>query len=190
MPLSTGFRCTPTPRCPRIGVISWSACCGTRRRGAWRWSVLRKMPMGTSYTHAPSRGLTAPPASHSRHWHSWRSWQRSSPCRASIWCAMRDVWRHRASFGTRLFRHRANRGWTRRRRRRVPLPGTGQCSWGACLRWIWPPVPCADCCLLSIITSITQESVITRLLRHCKPAAVPPPLAPARARQATFDWVA
>ena len=50
--------------------------------------------------------------------------------------------------------------------------------------------PLCHHCLLSIITSITQESVITRLLRHCKPASVPPPLAPARARQATFDWVA
>jgi hypothetical protein len=35
-----------------------------------------------------------------------------------------------------------------------------------------------------------QESVITRLLRHCKLASVPPPRAPARVRQATFAWVA
>jgi len=37
---------------------------------------------------------------------------------------------------------------------------------------------------------MTQESVITRILRHLKLASVPPPIAPARVRQATFDWVA
>ena len=30
---------------------------------------------------------------------------------------------------------------------------------------------------------------MTRILRHCKLASVPPPSAPARLRQATFDWV-
>ncbi|HSX80823.1 MAG TPA: hypothetical protein VLQ80_19915 [Candidatus Saccharimonadia bacterium] len=43
---------------------------------------------------------------------------------------------------------------------------------------------------LRIIVAITQEAVMTRLLRHCKLASVPPPIAPARLRQATFDWVA
>jgi hypothetical protein len=43
---------------------------------------------------------------------------------------------------------------------------------------------------LRIIAVITQESVITRILRHLKLAAVPPPIAPARSRQATFDWIA
>jgi hypothetical protein len=50
--------------------------------------------------------------------------------------------------------------------------------------------PLCRCGLLRIIAAITQESVITRILRHCKLASVPPPIAPARARQATFDWVA
>src|SRR5215471_16022364 len=42
---------------------------------------------------------------------------------------------------------------------------------------------------LRIIAVITQESVITRILRHLQLASVPPPLAPARARQelCTFD---
>ena len=31
---------------------------------------------------------------------------------------------------------------------------------------------------------------ITRIRRHLQRTAVPPPLAPARARQDTFDWVA
>ncbi len=43
---------------------------------------------------------------------------------------------------------------------------------------------------LRIIAAITQESVITRILRHLKLASVPPPIGPARVRQATFDWVA
>ena len=51
-------------------------------------------------------------------------------------------------------------------------------------------LPLCRCGSLRIIAAITQESVITRILRHCKLASVPPPIAPARARQATFDWVA
>ena len=43
---------------------------------------------------------------------------------------------------------------------------------------------------LRIIAAITQEAVMTRILRHCTLASVPPPIAPARLRQATFDWVA
>jgi hypothetical protein len=43
---------------------------------------------------------------------------------------------------------------------------------------------------LRIIATITQESVITRILRHLKLASVPPPIAPARSRQERFDWVA
>src|SRR6266566_2647099 len=48
--------------------------------------------------------------------------------------------------------------------------------------------PFCRCGSLRIIAAITQESVITRILRHCKLASVPPPIAPARSRQATFDW--
>jgi hypothetical protein len=43
---------------------------------------------------------------------------------------------------------------------------------------------------LRIIATITQEAVITRILPHLKLAAVPPPIAAARSRQETFDWVA
>jgi len=43
---------------------------------------------------------------------------------------------------------------------------------------------------LRIIAALTQASVITRILRHLTLASVPPPIAPARSRQATFDWVA
>ncbi len=43
---------------------------------------------------------------------------------------------------------------------------------------------------LRIIAVITQGEVISKILRHLKRAADPPPIAPARARQATCDWVA
>ncbi len=43
---------------------------------------------------------------------------------------------------------------------------------------------------LRIIAAITQAEVIRKMLRHLRLAADPPPMAPARARQATFDWVA
>ena len=42
---------------------------------------------------------------------------------------------------------------------------------------------------LQILVAITQAEVIRKMLRHLKRAADPPPIAPARARQATFDWV-
>jgi hypothetical protein len=43
---------------------------------------------------------------------------------------------------------------------------------------------------LRLIAVITQGEVIRKILRHLKLAADPPPIAPARARQAPFDWVA
>src|SRR4029453_4235679 len=43
---------------------------------------------------------------------------------------------------------------------------------------------------LRLIAVITQGTVIRKILRHLKLAADPPPIAPARARQAHCDWVA
>ena len=43
---------------------------------------------------------------------------------------------------------------------------------------------------LRIIAVITQGEVIRKILRHLKRAADPPPIAPARTRQAPVDWVA
>jgi hypothetical protein len=50
--------------------------------------------------------------------------------------------------------------------------------------------PCPFCHrgALRIIAAITQESVITRILRHLKLASVPPPIAPARLRQEIFAF--
>jgi hypothetical protein len=44
--------------------------------------------------------------------------------------------------------------------------------------------------VLRTIATITQGEVISKILRHLKRAADPSPIAPARARQAMFDWVA
>ena len=41
---------------------------------------------------------------------------------------------------------------------------------------------------LRIIAAITQESVITRILRHLQLASVPPPIAPALCRQERFAF--
>jgi hypothetical protein len=43
---------------------------------------------------------------------------------------------------------------------------------------------------LRMIAAITQAEVLRKILHHLKLAADPPPIAPARARQETFDWVA
>ena len=43
---------------------------------------------------------------------------------------------------------------------------------------------------LRLIAVITQGEVIRKILRHLKRSADPPPIAPARARQAPCDWVA
>jgi hypothetical protein len=40
---------------------------------------------------------------------------------------------------------------------------------------------------LRLSTAITPAEVIKNILRHLKLAATPPPLAPARSRQETFD---
>ena len=71
--------------------------------------------------------------------------------------------------------------------------GTPSWSWARLLGRVFAldmaTCPLCRCGSLRIIAAITQESVITRILRHCKLASVPPPIAPARARQAlcAFD---
>ncbi len=69
-------------------------------------------------------------------------------------------------------------------------------------RWSWARLLKRVCALdratcpfcrqgaLRIIAAITQAVVIRTMLHHLTLAADPPPLAPARARQVTFDWVA
>ena len=43
---------------------------------------------------------------------------------------------------------------------------------------------------LRMIAAIPQAEVIRTMLRHLQRAAAPPPMAPARSRQAAVDWVA
>lgn len=72
--------------------------------------------------------------------------------------------------------------------------GTPSWSWARLLGRVFAldmaTCPFCRCGSLRILAAITQESVITRILRHLKLASVPPPIAPARSRQETFDWVA
>ncbi len=100
------------------------------------------------------------------------------------------------------------------RRRQEPRIGIGLGYWGGTLTWIWPPVfrhcvgggslatfrfaavaPCGSlppffrhCVGGGSLATFTQESVITRILRHLKLASVPPPIAPARCRQELFAF--
>jgi len=72
--------------------------------------------------------------------------------------------------------------------------GAPRWNWARLLGRVFAPdmatCPLCRCSLLRIIAAMTQEAVITRILRHLKLASVPPPIAPARSRQETFDWVA
>ena len=68
--------------------------------------------------------------------------------------------------------------------------GTPSWSWARLLGRVFTldmaTCPFCRCGSPRIIAAITQEAVITRILRHCKLASVPPPLAPARCRQEIF----
>ena len=71
-------------------------------------------------------------------------------------------------------------------------PGTPYWSWARLLGRVFDldMATCPFCHqgTLRIIAAITQETVITRILRHLKLAAVPPPIAPARVRQAILAF--
>ena len=86
----------------------------------------------------------------------------------------------------------------------VPLPRVHLVRYGGCLapHWSWARLLkrmfaldmaiCPSCHrgALRLIAVMTQGKVIRTIRRPLKLAADPPPLAPARARQATCDWVA
>jgi Putative transposase len=67
-------------------------------------------------------------------------------------------------------------------------------SWARLLHRVFaldmPHCPFCQRGTLRLIAVITQGEVIRKILRHLKRAADPPPIAPARTRQATRDWVA
>jgi hypothetical protein len=73
-------------------------------------------------------------------------------------------------------------------------PTSPRWSWARLLQRVFDVdmVRCPFCQrgTLRIIAVITQGEVIRKILRHLKRAADPPPIAPARARQAPCDWVA
>ena len=67
-------------------------------------------------------------------------------------------------------------------------------SWARLLKQVFAldMVTCPFCRQgsLRMTAAITQAEMLRKMLRHLQLAADPPPIAPARARQATFDWVA
>ena len=82
----------PCPRTPAGSVGAPDPVYGPRRRvpGAPHPRRQRRSRLIPS----PTRGRTGPRACAFRPWNSWRSWPRSCPCHASIWCAMGAVWLH------------------------------------------------------------------------------------------------
>ena len=71
--------------------------------------------------------------------------------------------------------------------------GTPYWSWARLLKRVFAlemgTCPFCQRGVLRLIAVITQGAVISKILRHLKRAADPPPITPARSRQATFDWV-
>src|SRR5216683_1905125 len=190
VPVSTGCRCTPTPRSQPIGGSSWSAYSAPWHEAPWRWSVSTKMPVGTSSTRAQSRGLTARPASHCHLSHCSKSWRHSCRCHGSTWSA----------YGGCLAPHSLRRGAIIPTLRQQGVDGrhtttaSSPWSWARRLQRVFALAltrcPFCQRGALRIVAAITHEAVLTRILRHLTLVSVPPPSAPARSRQETFDWVA
>ena len=162
----------PTPRCPRIDAISWSACAAIRPVVPCPWSARRKTPTAISCTPSPTYGPMAPRAFASHRWNSWRSWRPSCPCPACIWCAMGlpaaqpPAWGHRPDA--------------------PPVRMADEEHDTASPRWSWARLlkrvfaldmaRCSFCQqgTLRIIAAITQGAVIRKILQHLKLSADPP----------------
>ena len=73
-------------------------------------------------------------------------------------------------------------------------PGSPRWSWARLLQRVFALelVHCPWCQrgTLRLIAVMTQSEVIRTILRHLKCAVDPPPIAPARARQVPWDWIA
>jgi hypothetical protein len=107
---------------------------------------------------------------------------------------------HLVRYGGCLAPHSHLRGAILPTPRQQGLDGPEACPPAPC--WSWArllqrvfDVDMARCPLchqgtLRIIAVITQGEVIRKILRHLKRAADPPPITPARSRQAPYDWVA
>jgi Putative transposase/Transposase zinc-binding domain len=107
---------------------------------------------------------------------------------------------HLVRYGGCLAPHNHLRGAILPTPRQQGLDGPEACptsphwSWARLLKRVFDVdmVRCPFCQqgTLRIIAIITQGAVIGKILRHLKLSVDPPPIAPARARQAPFDWVA
>jgi len=101
---------------------------------------------------------------------------------------MGAVWRRTVCGAARSRQRYVSGAW------KSPRPAAPHWSWARLLKRVFAldMATCPSCHrgALRLIAVMTQGEVIRTILRHLKLAADPPPLAPARARQATFDWVA
>jgi hypothetical protein len=73
-------------------------------------------------------------------------------------------------------------------------PPSPHWSWARLLQRVFDlemaTCPWCQCGVLRLIAVITQGEVIRKILRHLKRSVDPPPITPARSRQAPFDEVA
>jgi hypothetical protein len=107
---------------------------------------------------------------------------------------------HLVRYGGRLAPHSHLRGAILPTPRQPGLDEPEACPTSP--RWSWARLlqrvftlnlahcPFCQCGPLRLIAVITQGAVIRKILRHLKLSADPPPIAPARSRQAPCDWVA
>jgi len=189
VPAYTAFRCTPTPRSPPIAAISWNSSSAYTARGAVSLERLQEDANGDlvyTFTHPWSDGTTG---------------IRLSPLelveKLAALVPLPHV--HLVRYGGCLAPH------SHLRESVIPTPRQqgidGEEAPPATPYWPWARLlgrvfglemrTCPFCRRgsLHIIAVITQESVITRILRHLQLASVPPPIASARVRQeiVTFD---
>ena len=125
-----------------------------------------------------------PLGSPSRRWNSWSSWRAGAAAAGppgAVWglcgAAQPPARRDHAT--------PANRAWRSRGQ-----PAAPHWSWARLLKRVFA-LDLATCPVchqgaLRIIAAITQAEVIQKMLRHLKRAADPPPIAPARSRQAAL----
>ena len=187
VPVCTAFPYMPTPRFRRIGGINWHSSSATPPEGRYRLSALQRIPNGDSvytFTHPWSDGTTG---------------IRLSPVelleKLAALVPLPHV--HLVRYAGCLAPHSHLREAIRPTPRQQGVDGEqahvgthlcilGSIPGGGSLAWSWPPVPGCRWGALRLMAVITQESVITRILRHLQLAPVPPPIAPARTRQETY----
>ena len=187
----TAFRCTPTPRFRRIGAISWNSSSAIRPAGPCRWSASSKTPTVSSSIPSPIRGRTAPRAS------------RLSPLelleKLAALVPLPHV--HLVRYGGCLAPHSHLRGAILPTPRQQGLDEPEACPTAP--RWSWAQAaPAGLCPGYGTLSTVSAGHAAAHRRHHAgrghpqdpppseTVAADPPPIAPARSRQAPYNWVA